>query len=228
MSTQDAGIDRADGRIPPETIAAALAPFHAGLTAQQIQAIQDYLSVLLQWNQSINLTAIEDPIEILARHFGESLFAASFLRIGAGRLADVGTGPGFPGLPLKIVSPGMELALFESNSKKCAFLTEVVQRLGLSRVKVMRQRYQEFRPGVSDQGFDFVCSRALGDYPVFLPWARRVLKPGGSVVLWLGTEESIRISRRQGFSWDAPVPIPESRRRVILVGRNGAGPECST
>ena len=228
MSIENTGIGRPSGRISLDAIASALAPFCPGLAAQQLRAIQDYLALLLEWNKHINLTAIEDPIEILARHFGESLFAASFLRIGESRLADVGTGPGFPGLPLKIVSPGVELTLFESNSKKCAFLTEVVQRLGLAEVKIMRQRYEEFRPEDEESGFDFVCSRALGDYPVFLPWARRVLKPGGSVVLWLGTEESIRISRRQGFSWDTPVPIPESRRRVILVGRGGAGPECST
>jgi 16S rRNA (guanine527-N7)-methyltransferase len=221
-------IDGTGSPISRETIVAALAPFHTGLTDQQLQAVKDYLSLLCEWNKSINLTAIEDPVEILARHFGESLFAASFLKIGQSRLADVGTGPGFPGLPLKIVLPRLELTLLESNSKKCAFLTEVVQQLRLSDVKILRQRYEEFRPGANDAGFDFVCSRALGDYPVFLPWARRVLKPGGFIVLWLGTEESIRIGRRQGFSWDTPVPIPESRRRVILVGRNGSGAECST
>lgn len=203
--------------MPLETIAATLAPFRVRFSQEQLRHVQDYVSLLLKWNKSINLTAIEDPIEILSRHFGESLFAASFLKIGASRLADVGTGAGFPGLPLKIASPDLELVLFESNAKKCAFLTEISQRLGLAAVSVRRERYEEFEP--SGTGFDFVCARALGDYPVFLPWARRILKSDGRVVLWLGTDESIRIGRRKGFSWEAPVSIPESRRRVILVGK---------
>jgi 16S rRNA (guanine527-N7)-methyltransferase len=219
MST---GAQGGSGRVALETIASTLAPFRAGPSEEQLRAIQDYLSLLLEWEKSINLTAIDDPIEILARHFGESLFAASLLQMGASRLADVGTGAGFPGLPLKIVTSDLELMLFESNSKKRAFLTEVVQRLRLTRVSIMRQRYEEFQAG--DVGFDFVCARALGDYPVFLPWALRVLKPGGRIVLWVGTDESIRIGRRQGFIWDPPIPIPESRRRVVLIGRKSVDP----
>lgn len=219
-----------DGRSEPlsiETIAATLAPFRVSLSNQQIRHIQSYVDLLLKWNKTINLTAIDDPIEILVRHFGESIFAASFLRIGESRLADVGTGAGFPGLPLKIVSSGIGLTLFEANSKKCAFLTEVVQRLELTGVTIVRKRYEEFQR--VDAGFDFVCSRALGDYHVFLPWSRQVLKGGGCIVLWLGTDESIRLGRRKEFSWDAPISIPESRRRVILVGRSAPPTtECST
>lgn len=206
-------------RLSLETLAATLAPFRIELSSGQLSAIMDYVELLLLWNQSVNLTAIEDPLEIVSRHFGESLFAASFLDFGCSRLADVGTGAGFPGLPLKMAFPSAELMLFESNSKKCAFLTETVQRLGLTSVDIRRERYAEFELGGGL--FDFVCARALGDYPDFLRWARRVIKPGGSVILWLGTEESIRLGRRKEFLWDAPVAIPESRRRVILRGRGG-------
>jgi 16S rRNA (guanine527-N7)-methyltransferase len=203
--------------LPLAMIATTLSPFYGGLSDKQLRAIEEYISLLLKWNKSINLTAIEDPVEILSRHFGESLFAASIFRFGTSRLADVGSGAGFPGLPLKIAVPSMELTLFESNSKKRAVLAEITQRLELTGVRIMRERYEEFQ--ASEDGFDFVCARALGDYPVFLPWALRVLKPGGQLVLWLGTEESIRLSRREGFIWNIAVPIPESRRRVILVGR---------
>jgi 16S rRNA (guanine527-N7)-methyltransferase len=223
MSTSD------DGRSEPltlQTVAATLTPFRANLSEEQIQAIQSYADLLVKWNKSINLTAIEGPIEILARHFGESIFGASFLKIGKSRLADVGAGAGFPGLPLKIVSPDMELVLFEVNSKKCAFLAEVVQRLELTGVTIIRKRYEEFRK--TDAGFDFVCSRALGDYHVFLPWSRQILQEGGRIALWLGTDESIRLGRRKEFIWDTPIAIPESRRRVILVGRRALAPECFT
>jgi 16S rRNA (guanine527-N7)-methyltransferase len=165
----------------------------------------------------MNLTAIENPAEILPRHFGESLFAASILRLEKSRLADVGTGPGFPGLPLRIVVPDLALTLIESNLKKCAFLVETCQRLEFSNVEIVKKRFEEV--GNSDQGFDFVCSRALGEFPIFLPWALQALKPGGSIVLWLGTEESVRLARRREFTWVSTIPIPESRRRVILIGR---------
>ena len=200
-----------------DSIAAALAPFRVSLTQAQVESIRAYISILLVWNQSVNLTAIEDPVEIVTRHFGESLFAGSFLRFGPCRLADVGTGAGFPGLPLKIAYPSIRLTLIESNAKKCAFLTEVVQRLGLQNVDIWRHRYDEgHRTG---ELFNFVCSRALGDYGQLLRWARGVMKPGGQVILWIGTDDSIRVGRIKEWSWDTPIAIPDSRRRIILVGR---------
>ena len=196
-------------------IAGILRPFYSGLSEVQLGAIQDYIALLLKWNQSMNLTAIEDAEEIVARHFGESLFAASLVKIGESRLADVGTGAGFPGMAIKIAFPGARLTLFESSAKKRAFLAEVARELKLSDVNIMRGRYEEF----SVDDYDFVCSRALGNYSVFIPWALRSLRPGGQVVLWLGADESVRISRKTGFHWESPVPIPGSRKRVILLGR---------
>lgn len=206
------------GTVALETIASILAPFRTNLSEAQLTAIQRYLSLLLSWNRAMNLTAIDDPVEILARHFGESLFAASFLDLNKSRLADVGTGPGFPGLPLKIAVPEMRLTLIEANLKKCAFLTEVSQKLELvAGVEVLKGRFEEVTS--TDRKFDFVCSRALGSFSEFLPWARAVLSPGGAIVLWLGTDDSVRLMRHKEFSWEVPIPIPESRRRVILVGR---------
>jgi 16S rRNA (guanine527-N7)-methyltransferase len=208
---------RPEGAVPLETIATILAPFRTNLSDSQLTAVQRYLSLLLSWNRAMNLTAIDDPAEILARHFGESLFAANFLDLDQRRLADVGTGPGFPGLPLKIAVPEMQLTLIEANLKKCAFLTEVSQRLELADVEVMKGRFQEVIS--RDPRFEFVCSRALGSFSDFVPWARAALSPGGAMVLWLGTEDSLRLTRHKEFAWEAPIPIPESRRRVILVGR---------
>jgi 16S rRNA (guanine527-N7)-methyltransferase len=202
-----------------EQISLMLAPFKSDLSQVQLKQIQQYSEMLLHWNRTISLTAVTDPAEIIARHFGESLFAASFLDIGSSRLADVGTGAGFPGLALKIVFPEANIKLFEANLKKCAFLTEVVQRLGLANIEVRRARYEESGEKAEAGGFDFICARALGEYKMLLSWAKRTLNRNGRIVLWLGTDDSVRIGRSKELFWEAPVPIPESRRRVILVGR---------
>jgi 16S rRNA (guanine527-N7)-methyltransferase len=202
-----------------EQIVSALSPFTGSIhiSTEQAEKIRDYTELLIKWNKAIALTAIDDQLEIVSRHFGESIFALSAVPGLAGRLADVGAGAGFPGLPLKIARQEIKVALLEPNLKKCAFLNEVTRALGLVDVEVSRSRYEEYQ----DAGvlFDFVCARALGDYRRLLRWTRGVLAPGGHVMLWLGAEDSILLSRTPGWSWDLPVQIPESRNRVIQIGR---------
>ena len=205
-------------RLPLEQIAHALSPFAAGvhISSEALENIQAYIELLTAWNQSISLTAIDDKLEIVARHFGESIFARAAVPIRSGRLADVGSGAGFPGLPLKIVSEALDVVLLEPNLKKCAFLNEVKRALALDNVEVSRSRYEEYGTGGA---FDFVCARALGDYRRLLRWAKTALGPDGRVVLWLGEEDSILVGRTRDWSWDLPIRIPESSRRVIQVGR---------
>ena len=108
----------------------ALEEFKLPAYDDQILQIQDYIKILLTWNDKVSLTAIRDPLEILYRHFCESMFAGISVPIERGRLADVGTGAGFPGLPLKILRPSLRLLLIESNIKKAGFLAEVIRVLG--------------------------------------------------------------------------------------------------
>ncbi len=194
-----------------------LAPFHAGVTEAQLVRFCKYAQLLAHWNQALNLTAVNDPEEVATRHFGESIFASTIFRLSQGRLADVGTGAGFPGLPLKILSPALDLTLLEPNAKKCAFLTEVSAALGLDRVAVVRSRYEDYDPGAAE--FGFLVSRALGNYKQLLRWAPRTLKPDGLVILWLGSEDSLLVSRCKGWNWESPILIPGTRRRVLLAGR---------
>src|SRR5271155_6145998 len=112
-----------------DTIHRALAEFHLSANEPQVLQIQQYVGLLLKWNEAVNLTAIRDPLEILYRHFCESMFAASVVTLDKGRLADVGSGGGFPGLPLKILRPELEVFLVESNVRKATFLAEVVRDL---------------------------------------------------------------------------------------------------
>lgn len=209
--------ENANENLSRDEIAHTLLPYGGkALTNSQLASLAKYLELLKKWNRTIPLTSIEDDTEIVARHFGESIFAASLLPISRGRLADVGSGAGFPGLPLKIAFPELDVTLLEPNVKKCAFLREVQSVLGLTNVEVARSRYADFH--ATPTSFDFVCSRALGGYKRLLLWARVVLKPGGHAILWLGTEDSNLLTRINGWNWALPVRIPESRQRVLLTG----------
>jgi 16S rRNA (guanine527-N7)-methyltransferase len=205
-------------RLSLPEIADALSPYGASpLSEPQLKSISAYLALLRKWNETISLTSVEDEREMVARHFGESIFASSIVPIGTGRLADVGSGAGFPGLPLKIAFPGLKVTLLEPNIKKCAFLREVQATLAMTGVETVRLRYEDFsaQPG----SFDFICSRALGGYKRLLQWSRRLLAERGHVVLWLGFDDCTLISRTKGWFWEVPIKIPESKRRVVLVGR---------
>src|SRR5260221_14238125 len=147
----------------------ALREFNIEARPEQIAAIQRYMALLLAWNEKINLTAIRDPLEMLYRHFCESMYAAFAVPLQAGRLADVGSGGGFPGLALKIIRPKLQVFLIESNVKKGTFLAEVVRELELADTRVLVSRYEEWGEEITP--LDFVCWRALGQFDKFLSCA---------------------------------------------------------
>jgi len=204
--------------VPPssETIHRAMKEF--GLTANdmQLQQIQEYTRMLLRWNEAINLTAIRDPMDILYRHICESMFAASVVALEGGRLADVGSGGGFPGLPLKILRPELELFLIESNVKKATFLAEAVRDLRLTGVRVLVSRYEELGEEVAP--LDFVCSRALGEFPAFIKWAATPEVDARQLLLWIGGRDLEEVKALSGWEWQEPVQIPKSLRRFLLIG----------
>src|ERR1700733_14547348 len=123
-----------------------IAPFHAELSPIQIGQVQKYISLLLLWNQKISLTSIENPQELVSRHFGESFFGAKFIENRACRLADVGSGAGFPGLALKIVLPKLQVFLIEQDTRKATFLNEVIRLLDLTETRVYRTPYETLPP----------------------------------------------------------------------------------
>ena len=202
--------------ITDESIASNLHNYGVAATPELCLAIQKYISVLLRWNEKIALTAITDPLQIVRLHFGESMFGASAVPIKEGRLADVGTGAGFPGLPLKLLLPSLYLVLIESNAKKASFLSECIRELNLPGVEVYRGRFEDSR--AEQNRVDFVTARALGGYSNLLTWSHRQLTPKGALVLWLGERDAMEIRKSSNFSWRAPVPIAGSDRRVLLIG----------
>jgi len=218
IAVNDLMAEQNGGGLSAVDISVALSPYvQKSLSEAQLASIATYISLLKRWNQTIPLTSVEDETEIAARHFGESLYAATLLPIEHGRLADVGTGAGFPGLALKIVAPALQVALVDPNVKKCAFLREAQQTLKFAGIEVIRKKYEDF--AAEPHSFDFICSRALGHYKHLLPWAKLGLKDSGFVLLWLGIDDSNSITRITGWNWSLPAKIPESRRRVILMGQ---------
>ncbi len=195
----------------------ALRPFGAAPTEAEVSRIQKYVQLLVKWNATISLTAVVDPVEIVARHFGESLFARKLLPVENGRLADVGAGAGFPGLALKIFCPNLQVTLIESNKKKAAFLSEVIRSLDLKYVSVNVRRFEEIP--AAEANFDLVTARAIGGFPALVKWARRALSPQGQLVLWVGGEDTASLSNMKGWHWNPPERIPESQRRFIMIGR---------
>jgi 16S rRNA (guanine527-N7)-methyltransferase len=200
----------------PDTIHRALGEFQLTANEQQVQCIQQYMGMLLKRNEAVNLTAIRDPLEILYRHFCESMFATTVVSLDNGRLADVGSGGGFPGLPLKILRPELEVFLVESNVKKATFLAEVVRDLGLTGTRVLVSRYEEL--GEELTPLDVVCSRAVGEFPAFLQWASSERVDAKRAILWIGGRDLDEVKQLADWEWREPVQIPQSLRRFLLIG----------
>jgi 16S rRNA (guanine527-N7)-methyltransferase len=203
---------------PPsvDTIRRVLAEFQLTVDERQVSQIQQYMKMLLAWNDKINLTAIRDPLEILYRHFCESMYAVSAVPIKNGRLADIGSGGGFPGLPIQIMVPDAEIFLVESNVKKATFLAEVVRELELSRCRVIVSRYEEL--GEELTPLNYVCSRGVGEFVAFLSWAHSPHIQAPKVVLWVGARDLEEIRKIEGWTWGEPILVPHSLRRLLLVG----------
>ncbi len=209
-----------------DTIRRALGEFLIAVSDSQVLQIQQYMRILLAWNEKINLTSIRDPLEILNRHFCECMYAASTVPVEDGRLADVGSGAGFPGLPLKIIRPALQVVLIESNVKKATFLAEVIRDLGLTDARVLVSRYEELAEEVAP--LDFVCSRALGEFVPFLEWAHSEKVAAKQVILWIGARDLPEIQKIQSWEWRGPIPVPHSLRRLLLVGTRRIQPTSTS
>jgi 16S rRNA (guanine527-N7)-methyltransferase len=203
--------------VSEETIRRALGEFQIAIEAEQVVLIQRYMATLLRWNEKLNLTAIRDPLEILYRHFCESMFAGGAIPVDKGRVADIGSGPGFPGIPLKIIRPELELCLVESNIKKGTFLAEVVRELKLTNSRVLISRYEELGEEIAP--LDYVCSRAVGEFGPFLEWAGSSQVQARQVILWIGGRDLEQAQKSKNWEWTEPILIPKSLQRYLLVGK---------
>jgi 16S rRNA (guanine527-N7)-methyltransferase len=196
--------------IPWETV---LSPYCEMPKKQTQLLLNEYLTVLLQWNKKTNLTSIRDKNKIVCRHFGESLFAARQVPASVTTLLDVGSGGGFPGVPIQIARPDIAVTLADAHAKKVAFLREVTRRLGLG-CEVFGGRVESMPAG---KKFGAVTLRAVEKMAEVLPVAAERVEPDG-VLLVMTTLSDAPSFSLEGFVWGEPVKIPGSESRVVLVG----------
>jgi len=213
---------------------------HASLSQPQLENISAYIDLLLRWNARINLTAIRQPEEIVTRHFGESLFAARHLfpktttreqsakparceaerPVQAGQslsqsVIDLGSGAGFPGIPIKIWAPEITLTLIESNQKKTTFLREVTRALTLTDVNVFPGRAEDY----ANPGAEVVILRAVERFESILPTATNLVVSNGRLALLISDAQLPTVKRLiPNFTWTSSIPIALSSNRILAVG----------
>ncbi len=183
-------------------------------------ALLAYLALLDRWNRTYNLTAIRDPREMVTRHLVDSLAMHAHVH-AVSRLADLGTGPGLPGIPLAIVQPALEVSLVESSGKKARFLREAVRALGLRNARVVEARIEAHdAPG----HYDAITARALGTLGMILEHGGRLLAPRGRLLAMKGVvpreeiaalPEGWRVEAVQALS----VPGLDAERHLVVVAR---------
>lgn len=203
--------------LPFELMQSCLAPYGQSINVQDCDKINAYIDLLLFWNSKISLTAVREPQDILRFHFGESLFALQFIDIQGGRLADVGSGAGFPGVAIKIFRPELELILIEPNMKKCAFLAEVTRVLDITPVRIIPKPFEQ--SDIAPLSLRFVTSRALAKFTRLLSWSAASLAGGGSLILWVSEGKGAQIRGDHQFRWANVRTIPGTLNRSILIGQ---------
>ncbi|MBC8288481.1 MAG: 16S rRNA (guanine(527)-N(7))-methyltransferase RsmG [Nitrospinae bacterium] len=150
--------------------------------------IQSYLDLLVKWNHKINLTAEKDPDSILKRHVFDSLQYSRALRPDS-RVMDIGSGAGFPGIPLKIIFPELKLVLVESQRKRCSFMETAVRELGLDQTEVVNVRAEDI-PAQREGQFDAVIFRAVSGLKPCLTLGERFMAPAGRLIVKKPPDES--------------------------------------
>lgn len=215
------------------------------LSKEQLAAFELYRAELIDWNQRFNLTSVADPAEIDTTHFLDSLSILPALpRIDRRPLhawldsqlaaVDVGAGAGFPGLPLKLVWPALQVTLVESTGKKCRFLEHLVALLGLQGVTVVNSRAEDFGQGPGRERFDLALGRAVAPLPTLLEYTLPLLRVGGWLVAQKGRYPDEELSASQvamhtlGGSfhdaWRVQVPGLEAERTLVVVAKAAPTP----
>lgn len=198
-------------------------------TEEHIQKFYAYMKLLLEWNEKINLTAITDPEEVILKHFIDSLTISKYIKNDT-CIADVGTGAGFPGIPLKIYRDDIRVTLVDSLNKRINFLNEVIDTLGLKNMSTVHSRIEDFgKNGKYREQYDYVTARAVANLTVLSEYLIPIVKVDGMCICMKGNnvDEEIadakkainilggRISNVDNFK----LPDSDIERNVIIIDK---------
>ena len=170
----------------PELSARVLRESMPDVTDGQADAFIKYYKMLVMWNRAVNLTRITDPVEVAQKHFADSVLGAALIPEGA-RVVDVGTGAGFPGVPLKIVRPDIELVMVDSLGKRVKFLTELTGALGVEATAIHARAEDAARTSELRGAFDIALSRAVAPMNVLIELTVPFVKIGGASLMYKGS-----------------------------------------
>jgi 16S rRNA (guanine527-N7)-methyltransferase len=190
------------------------------LPAEAVPRLLDYQALLERWNGTYNLTAIRDPAEMITRHLLDSLAILPYVQ--GETLADLGTGPGLPGIPLAIAAPGRQVLLVDSNGKKVRFLREAIRSLKLEGVRAVQSRVEDV-----EGAFDCITARAFASLADMLGWGGHLLAPQGTWLAMKGkTPDEELPGVPEGFKIDGihalDVPgLGAAERHLVVLRRAG-------
>jgi 16S rRNA (guanine527-N7)-methyltransferase len=188
---------------------------------EQINAFMIYLSELKRWNKAFNLTGIKKDEDIVIKHFLDSLLYLKAMPTGELRVADVGSGAGFPGIPIKIVRPQIHMYLIEPTGKKCIFLRNIIRQLDLKKIEVIEKRVGEVN--VNQElalPVDIVVTRALFDIKDFVKKASHIVKKEGLLILNKGPKVKEELNMLKGVKHEIlniKLPLSDIERYIVVV-----------
>lgn len=210
------------------------------LEPEHVAAFEAYYEALITWNEKFNLTAITAYENAQVRHFLDSLTCLLAMEVNGPltneRVVDVGTGPGFPGLPLKVLRPGLRLTLLEATAKKTRFLDHVVEMLELEDVTVLHGRAEQLgKDKAHRERYDWAIARAVADLPILAEYLLPLARVGGQALAQKGDDVTDELERALfaietlgGGFWDlVPVELPglDETRHLVILDKLAATPK---
>lgn len=203
--------------------------FGIALDNNQLEKFDKYKELLKEWNSKINLTSILDDCDIATKHFVDSISIEQYIKDNEGSLIDIGTGAGFPAIPIKILKDGLDVVLLDSLEKRIKFLDDVIDRLRLQKIKTLHGRAEDIGMDYDyREKFDYVTARAVASLPVLLEYCLPFVKKGGLFIAMKGSNvDEINISKNAlkvlgGEIIDVKeflLPNSDYKRNIILVSK---------